>query len=429
MRGGPPLNRMLARILTRLDVRHTALAHVLGAQWLAIVFNGALSFALSVLIARSFGPELFGVYATAVALGGLLSVLVDCGFCRLLQREQTRATPDLAVHAGDLGGYAVGHALRLLLGLAVAVVLLPLPFHMPTLLAALGAFGTAVMGQFGLSLLRGDGRFVKDAGWQVASRLLTAACIVGALLAGADQPWQVLAAQLLGAAAFVLVVLKSLRVRPAFDIPWRLYRRLLPLVWLDLATVVYFRADMLLAKLLGVPNAEVGYYGVAFRILEAFLLLASPVSLILFRKFRIVSGDAEAAIRQVPRPTLAAALVGLAIAFGLWLFGERLIVLAYGDAYRPAGPLLAILGCTLIFAVANGVLNQAALALGCERACALSASAAALVNVVGNLVLLPLYGVTAAAWLTAATEVVLGAGVAGALWSKWKQCRSNSRVV
>jgi O-antigen/teichoic acid export membrane protein len=85
---------------------------------------------------------------------------------------------------------------------------------------------------------------------------------------------------------------------------------------------------------------------------------------------------------------------------------------------------LGILGISLIFAAANGVLGQAALALGIERSLALSATCAAIVNVTGNLIYLPRFGVAAAAWMTVVTEVVLGAGIASGLYLKWKSTRS-----
>jgi O-antigen/teichoic acid export membrane protein len=71
-----------------------------------------------------------------------------------------------------------------------------------------------------------------------------------------------------------------------------------------------------------------------------------------------------------------------------------------------------ILGCSLIFILPNGILNQAALALGLERWFAISATIAAIVNIVGNMLFIPVYGVMAAAWMTVITEAVLGICVA-----------------
>ena len=77
------------------------LKRLLGAQWLAIVFVGGISFSLSVFIARRFGPEIFGVYAQAISLGALLAILIDGGFGKVLMRETVLTSPTLAEYGAD----------------------------------------------------------------------------------------------------------------------------------------------------------------------------------------------------------------------------------------------------------------------------------------------------------------------------------------
>ena len=86
------------------------LKRLLGAQWVAIGFVGAISFLLSVAIARRFGPEAYGVYAQAVSLGAFLVILIDGGFGKLLMRETVRESSALIGHGKDLHAFAFGHA-------------------------------------------------------------------------------------------------------------------------------------------------------------------------------------------------------------------------------------------------------------------------------------------------------------------------------
>lgn len=396
----------------------------LGAQWLAVGFIGLVSFGLSILIARTLGPDLFGVYAIAVSAGALLAILMDGGFSKLLQRERTRVTPSLAPVLPILPGLSYGHAMSVVLGLSVLAVLI-FPKHALTTLAALWLFGATVLNQFGLAILRGDGRLVRDASWQVGNRTFTALCVAAALFLGASQPWQMLIAQFIGTAAFGFLVARYLRVRPLFRISPTVYRAVLPFVWLDFATALYFRADMLVFQFLSVPKLEVGQYGVAYRLIEAVLLLASPVGLILFRRYRQDSAIPAQMIKGMWPALMGATFIGLGIAILFWFFGHDLISLAYGSAYQGAGKLLIVLGCALIFILPNGVLSQAALALGLERWFAFSASIAALVNIGGNLLLIPIYGAIAAAWMTVLTELILGACLAtGLVW----RCRQPAVI-
>lgn len=398
------------------------LKRLLGAQWLAIAFVGGVSFLLSVFIARRFGPEAFGVYAQAVTLGTLLAILIDGGFGKLLMRETARSTPALGRYSGDLHGLAFGHALLVMTVLGLVAVTLPLQLHGPTLLATVAAFGLAVMGSLSLAILRGKGRLVRDAASQMVNRTLTAVAVALALWLGANAPWQILAAQAVGALLFLSFLMREAWVSPRFRVPGKIYAVVLPLIWLDLATVIYFRSDMLLFKAMGVSKADVGAYGVAFRLIEAILLLATPVSLILFRHFRLnVDSLGNATLWRMLR--IAGLAGGAGIAFFLmalpttnWFFTTF-----FGERFALAGDLFKVLSLMLVFALANGVIGQGVFALGEDRRYVWTATAAAVFNVAGNLLVMPAYGVWGAAWMTVATEVVLGAGLLWTLVMAWRR--------
>lgn len=393
----------------------------LGAQWFAIIFVAVVSFALSIVIARAIGPAQFGIYSIALSAGGLLGILIDGGFSKLLQRERTRSTEALTEILARLPGLALGHATLVIL-VSSLIILLILPAHGLTMMAVVWLFGMAVLNQFGLAILRGDGRLVRDASWQVGNRALTAICVmIAILLLGVRQPWQIFFAQFIGAAIFGFLVLRYLRVPLTLRIPPMIYRVVLPFVWLDLAAALYFRTDMLLMGLLDVPTAEVGHYGVAHRFIELVVLFASPIGLILFRRFRLAEIVPTTLVRKLLPILLMSVIVGLLIFLAFWMLGEYIIVMAYGADFHDAASLLAILGCSLFFMLPNGVLSQAALALNLEKWLAVSATAAAVVNIAGNLMAIPVYGVIAAAWMAVLTEVVLMLFVASGIAARCYQ--------
>jgi len=356
---------------------------------------------------------LFGVYAVALSVGALVAILIDGGFSKLLQRERARESVALAEIVPALPALAYGHAMLAIIVFSVLAVIL-FPEYKMTTLVTVWCFGAAVLNQYGLAVLRGDGRLVRDASWQIGNRTLSALCMAAAVLfLGASQPWHVLMAQFVGTAGFGLFVAGFLHVRPRLVVPPVVYRAVLPLVWLDLATALYFRSDMVLLEFLKTPQVEIGHYGVAYRLIEALILLASPMGLVLFRHFRQGSEIPVLMVRKMLLPPMALAmLVGIGLALLMWFCSDTIVSLAYGQAYQGASTLLAILGCSLIFIFPNGILNQAALALGLERWFAISATITAIVNITGNLMFIPAYGAMAAAWMTVLTEAVLGFCVA-----------------
>lgn len=379
---------------------------LLGAQWLAAGFVGIVSLGVSALIARTLGPELFGVYVIALSSGAVVAIFIDSGFGKLLQRERALPSMKLATHVQLLPSLAFGHALLMLVCLCVAAVLL-VPRHALTIVSTLLFFGAVAFNQLGLAMLRGDGRFVRDAGWQVGNRTLSAFCVLLVWWWGASQPWQMLMAQFAGAATFGFWVARHMRVYPLWKPSTLLYKSALPFAWLDLACVIHFRIDMVLFQLMAVSKLDVGKYGVAYRLLEAAILLAAPFSLILFRRFRLESAEPQRVLRHLLSISLLAALIGGLLVTLAWVFGASLVRFAFGDSYVGAEELLFLLCFALVFILPNGIINQAALAFGLERWFAVSATTAAVLNVCGNLILIPLYGVIGAALMTVFTEAFL----------------------
>ena len=313
--------------------------------------------------------------------------------------------------------------------LVLLAVINPLSLHTPTLLATVGAFSVTVLRQFSMAILRGQGRLIRDALWQMGSRMLTAVCMALALWWGANAPWEVLTAQSVGVVLFLLLFMRGDWVRPIFLIPRQIYAVVVPLLWLDLATVIYFRSDMLLFKLMNVPRSDVGAYGVAYRLVEAFLLLAMPASLLLFRRFRLdVDTLGRKNLAMIVRIAILAGGVGLLIFLLALPTADAFFRLVFGERFASAANLFKVLCLMLTFALANGVLGQAVFALGLDRHYVWTSTAAAVFNVTGNLLLIPAYGVWAAAWMTVGTEVVLGLGLSAALFTELKKIRRVEQV-
>jgi len=376
------------------------------AQWAATAYVGLVSLGLSFLLARQLGPAAFGDYGVALAAGALLGIALDGGFKTLLLRERTLATGALAKLVPRLHAVAIGHAL--MVGVIIgALALVLVPERRILAIATAACFLGVALSQFISGALRGEGRFVADAGWQMGVRTVSAVAILIALAVGASSPSGVLLAWAIGSLAAVLFWPHGQARRPRLEWHSEAYRAAAFLLWVDLATVVYFRADMLLLDAMGMPAAEIGYYAAGYRIIEALILLATPVSLLVFRALRL---EWQAPLRLRARLVWAlatAAIAGALAAGALMVFSEELIGVAFGTSYRESARLLEVLAWALLFILPNAVLTQAAIALNRERAYAVMATTAAIFNVGLNTWLIPRYGALGASWVTVATEAWL----------------------
>jgi O-antigen/teichoic acid export membrane protein len=393
----------------------------LAVQLGATIYVGIVSFALSVFIARQTGPANFGEYSVALSIGAVLAIFIDGGMRSLLMRERTLLTNShLARLSHLLPSIAFGHALIV----ALVSSLIAITFfrdQMALALATVWCFFGIVVTQYISAMLRGEGRLALDAGWQIGHRTLSAVFIVLAIILGLHSPWHILAAWALGALTANLLFPFGLKCRPSFTFRPGLYNVALPLLWIDLATTIYFRSDIMMLHWFGVPLEKIGQYTAGYRLIEAVILLATPVGILLFRHIRLLNKDRHRLSQHIPRATALAAILGVSGALIITVLAEPVVTLTYGSKYPEAAGLLAILTWSLLFILPNAVLTQAALALNLERPYVWAASIAAVCNVVLNFVFILRYGLQAAAWVTIVTEAVLFAILAFVLHRNLKR--------
>lgn len=382
----------------------------LGAQWGASIICALVSLGLSVLLARFMGTTLFGEYAFWLGIGTAMGVVMDAGFRTLLLRERA-ATPGQPSRHEQLLPLMLGHLL--IAGLALALLSWTVSNDWNGASVAL-CFVAITLAQWYSAWLKGAGEFRREAHWQLLGRFLSALLIIATLLLNGPAPAALFTAWASGLLLAWLLV--GLRAPPYPALPNTvLYAKSLSFAAVDLATLVYHRADVILLFALS-DAAQVGRYAAAYRLYDGVLLLAAPLALLLFRRMRLVP-------QQQPenRVMVYALAAGALLAGGGWLFGVPLTAYLFGTAFTQSN-LIGWLFCALIFALPNGVLSQWAIARHQERYYALGAACAAVFNVALNLALIPRHGALGAAWATIATEALLTA----LLFARWWRLRSRN---
>jgi O-antigen/teichoic acid export membrane protein len=385
---------------------------------------GAISFALSLFIAREMGSSYFGQYSTALAIGSILAIIFDGGMHNLLVRERTQASEHLGTLHKTLPHIAMGYSFIA----AILTSLISLIVFSSQLYLALGiilCFWGAVITQYASAILRGDGLLKTDALWQLKQRVLTALLIATTVLLGYVEAWQLLLAWAIGALCANLFFKEGFRFKPFFkpllSSEFKLYQTLLPILWINLATTIYFRSDLIMLRIFKVSDGDIGQYAAAFRLIEAVILMASPVSIIIFRKIRLLNEDRLLQTSYIIKSILVSTLFGLLGLVLIEWMANPLVQLTYGAQYAQASRLLLILGWMIVILIPNTVLTQTALALNLEKSYALIATLAAIGNLSFNLIFIPEHGILAAAYSSIATELILLIGLSVAISLKLKK--------
>jgi len=397
----------------------------IGSMGLKIAWAG-LNFLSTVLLARLLEPAGYGVYAYVYAWINVLSVLTQFGLPTLVVRETARGMaqdrPDLVQGVWRWAGRITGLLSLALAGVGViliwllrssfsgerlstfawAIVLVPLVALGNLRGAALRGLQRVVAGQMPEFLIR-PGLLVlllSGAAWLLGHSLSAAEAmalnVVAAALAfgfGAWMLWQATPSSVRAA-------------RPCFEgRAWWLSA--LPLALVDGMILINNQASIIVLGFF-VADAEIGIYRVAAQVSTLASFGLDAVNLVVAPRFAALYAKGD--MRELQRLVTASARVILAmnvgITLGYILLGQLFLRLVFGPAYLGAYiPLLILLAGQAVNSAAGSVgmlLNMTQY----ERDTAKGLVLSAILNVVLNLLLIPLLGIVGAAIATAVSLIM-----------------------
>lgn len=385
----------------------------MGAQIGGQVVNLALGIVTTVVIVRALGATNYGQWATVLALIELVGLVGNFGIETVAVR--------FAAQEPEREGWWVGAAtsLRLLVSLPVLVVfviVVALVAGSHEMLVA-GFILSALYLTSALSTLRIVFRLhvrnhVTTAFSIVNSIIWTTAVIAIAAAGGGLVPF---ALAFVGTAILIqtATAIAALRTMP---VHWHGVRRYWPpLFKVGLAvgiagtlTYAYGRIDQVIVYELTPDPAEVGVYAAMYKILEnaAFVPVAVMTTL-----FPIMAGLFPGEPQRLRRIVQVAIDYLTMIALGalaLTLAASGPIVeLLFGSGYSSGATLLPILFAAFVPICIGNVAGNMVIATNLQKRYIWYAALGLLLNAPLNLLLIPHYGVEAAAWITLATELVV----------------------
>jgi lipopolysaccharide exporter len=391
--------------------------------------NGLLGVVSVALMTRYLGVARYGSLVTAMLVLSVLGSIADSGLTNLGVRE-------LAVSTRERAGRVMTAllALRLLTGGAAVLVAtclaaalsgnaqVALLLLVPTLLVSSAQAALSVPLEAQLLSTR---LVVGDIGGRVLS--------LGLLLVAVETDSGFVAVVLSQAAGVIVNALVDgwmglavLRPHWPVDRPMvrQLARRSVAVGVLVVLNTLYFRVDgLLLAALKGAK--EVGVYGVAYRLPE--LLMTFPAYLVV-SALPVLSGLADApeqfsgALARFVRPLV---LVVLPVAAGGAVVAKDVVLVLAGKEFGNAVAPTRLLLAAMVPYFVSTLYGAALLARDRDAMVARVAAITLVLNVVGNLVLIPVGGAAAAAGVLVLTEVFVllalgrGLGRASAADLRW----------
>jgi O-antigen/teichoic acid export membrane protein len=382
--------------------------------------------------ARVLGPESFGLYILLLTITDVLSLLSGGGFGDYLTREVARSPGSarslffriIELHFGyrTILGVAAIAGLRLMKysssAVANAMFLLITLFPRGVVESSEGVMrgmqrlrpilwvellqGSVLVVLGSLMLLRGYGLH-----GVILAELASA--LVGALMS-------------LSIASHLAAKSKERVVRWYTLVRETIVFNLYPLI-----TNTYDRADaVLLSKLVG--NAVLGIYAIPYRLYAALSILPYGIMGTLLPSLSKSAWDDSE--RERCHLTMQVLYAGsLLLVLAVMLLARPAVLLVLGTNYRSSSVALEILVWATIPMFLNYALNIFLLARKREAVFLRTASVCTILNITGNLLLIPRYSYVAAAVMTIITELVLLAQNLVLIWKTLGYVPMPKRVV
>ena len=161
--------------------------------------------------------------------------------------------------------------------------------------------------------------------------------------------------------------------------------------------------SILIKQMIGVR--ELAYYGLAYKI---YGNLIQPAYFLINSVFPLMSGKTENKRKLFWQTTGLMLLGALIVAPTIYFLAPWIISLLAGSAYLASVEVLRILLVAMVFAYIGHLVGFTLIAKGKQKLILLIGIISLIVNIGGNLLFIPKFGIVGAAWVTVATEAVAG---------------------
>jgi len=367
----------------------------------------------SIVVVRSLGPDHFGQYAAGLAAYYLLTALTEFGFGQVLGMAAGRGEAE----GNGLARLVLRVSVLWSCGVAVSGAVIAALFAVGTirggtllvLVPAIAFAGTSVVRQF----FYAHHRVGRIAAIDLSTSITSAVAVAALAVLGVSA---VLLAAVTSAASVInsVLVLRAARrwMGPRISEPGaatRLLRRALPIGIAGFLATAYGSIDVVILSWL-FPGAVVGRYAGAVKVLSLLAIFPGLVMSIALPQIAADWNDSDRLGILLTRlwhwfmtlvmPGLAAVAVNAA----------GVMTILFGAGYAGAAGCLRILMLAGAAAMFSNLINSVVVAAARSRWLVTQNVVALSLNVCGNLLLTPHFGIAMAAWLTVVTEVFVCAG-------------------
>lgn len=419
----------------RVSPLRKQLAWNTAAQIFARAFSSLAMFGVTILIARQFGANGYGDYVKITTFVAFFYLIADFGINAVfLQRSPLSHDETSSSHSIWEDLLALRLVISCVLLIVSAVILWFLPDHTNEGYTRIVKFAILIYSPtilFQALITSANALFQKYLRYDLSAIAVVAGSTVSFLLVlFVTVFWRthitvisVITALNIGgavtAATGLLLTRRLHRIRHSsvsLAIARSLFISSIPLGLTLLFNLVYFRVDSIILTLTR-PTAEVGIYGLAYKVFELTLVLPTFFMNALYPVMLQATSDKRQATNKlfqhlIFRSAIILSLISCLMSLILWFIAPA-ISLVKAD-FIAAIPVLRVLSFGLPFFFLSSLTMWTLIAKKQQKILAIIYAISMVFNILLNILFIPRYGYMAAAWVTVISEgfVLLCSGVA-----------------
>ncbi len=398
-----------------------ALALNTGVQVAGKIISTGIGVILIALLTRQLGQEGFGMYSTANAFLQMFALLLDLGLNVTLIALLGEHSDDKAYEKRCLSALFTLRIVlaAVILGIAAPLIALVFPYPWELKLAIFALTASFIFPSLNQVVIGAQQRYLRMHMAAVSENVGRVIALGGVLLAPSLGWGLVPLMWVISLAGFVNFFINFLATRRYAQLSWNwdpkfwvmALKRSWPIGVSIAFGLAYFKADTLILSLVR-TQAEVGIYGAAYRVLEVLITVPFMYAGVLLPllSHAYVKQEKERFQRLVSGSIDVMLIMALPMVVGAWLLGPQLMKLIAGPDFTDSGQVLRILTIAIAVIYLNTIFSHIVVAVNAQRKMLPVYAVVGIGTILLYLLLIPTYGMWAAAWLTVMSEVVVGVG-------------------
>ena len=383
-----------------------------GVFFIAQVVTYLIAFLYTIYSAQYLGAEGFGILTSGLAFTLIFGTFADLGLSPLIVREVSR---EKSLHSMYTGSILL---IKFILSFAILVLMMGivhLQTHEPVMIHVVYILALWVVVNSFSQLFYSVFQAYEKMEYQSISSIINSVILLLGVIYGIYASLGVLwfAFSYLLASVVVLVYCTCIYLtnfkKPVFKIDWPFWKltimAALPLSIASIFSIIAFRVDTVLLSIIQGPT-EVGWYSAAYKLIESLMFVPMVYTSAIFPVLSNFHISSQESLKLLYRKSVKyMTMLSLPVAAGTTIFAPNIIIFLYGSSYYPAVMALQILIWTIPFLFLTYIFSTLLISINKQNVILKITFIAMVFNVIANLLLIPIYGYTAAALLTVLTEL------------------------